>query len=73
MGSTAMESLTGLNSKISLERGKWREIIVKNISYKVIITFNPSYLLRVPENKKYSWEDLKMIKQKIIDLKLNVL
>ena len=44
----------------------------KNTSYNVIITFNPSYLLRVPENKKYSWEDLKKIKQKIIDLKLNI-
>ena len=71
MGSTAMESLTGLNSKISAERGKWKEVIVKNTIYNVIITFNPSYLLRVPENKKHSWEDLKMIKQKIIDLKLN--
>ncbi len=72
MGSTAMESLTGLKSKISSERGVWKEIIVKNTSYNIIITFNPSYLLRVPENKKYSWEDLKKIKQKIIDLKLNV-
>ena len=72
MGSSAMESLTGLNSKISTERGKWKEIIVKNTSYNVIITFNPSYLLRVPENKKHSWEDLKKIKQKIIDLKLNI-
>ena len=72
MGSTAMESLTGLNNKISIERGKWKEVIVKNTSYNVIITFNPSYLLRVPENKKYSWEDLKMIKQKIVDLKLNI-
>ena len=72
MGSTAMESLTGLNSKISMERGKWKEVIVKNTSYNVIITFNPSYLLRAPENKKYSWEDLKKIKLKIIDLKLNI-
>ena len=72
MGSSAMESLTGLNSKISTERGKWKEIIVKNTTYNVIITFNPSYLLRVPENKKYSWEDLKKIKQKIVDLKLNI-
>ena len=61
MGSTAMESLTGLNSKISKERGKWKEVIVKNTTYKIIITFNPSYLLRAPENKKYSWEDLKKI------------
>ena len=72
MGSTAMEALTGLNSKITIERGKWKEVIVKNTNYNVIITFNPSYLLRVPENKKHSWEDLKKIKQKIIDLKLNV-
>ena len=72
MGSTAMESLTGLNGKISIERGKWKEVIVQNTTYNIIITFNPSYLLRVPENKKYSWEDLKKIKQKIIDLKLNI-
>jgi len=70
MGSTAMESLTGLNSKISIERGKWKEVIIQNTTYNIIITFNPSYLLRVPENKKHSWEDLKKIKQKIIDLKL---
>ena len=72
MGSSAMESLTGLNSKISTERGKWKEVIVKDTTYNVIITFNPSYLLRVPENKKHSWEDLKKIKQKIVDLKLNI-
>ena len=72
MGSTAMESLTGLNSKISIERGKWKEVIVQNTSYSVIITFNPSYLLRAPENKKYSWNDLKKIKQKILELKLTV-
>jgi len=72
MGSTAMESLTGLNSKISIERGKWKEVIVQNTTYDVIITFNPSYLLRTPENKKYSWDDLKKIKQKIIDLRLDI-
>jgi uracil-DNA glycosylase family 4 len=72
MGSTAMESLTGLNSKISMERGKWKEVIIQNTNYNVIITFNPSYLLRVPENKKHSWEDLKKIKQKIATLNLNI-
>ncbi len=72
MGSTAMESVTGLNGKISAERGKWKEVIIKNINYDVIITFNPSYLLKAPENKKYSWEDLKNIKQKIQDLKIKI-
>ena len=72
MGSTAMEALTGLNNKISNERGNWKEIIVKNTNYDVIITFNPSYLLRVPENKKYSWEDLKKIRMKLDKLNLKV-
>ena len=70
MGSTAMESLTGISNKISIERGKWKEVIEKNTNYNVIITFSPSYLLRIPENKKYAWEDLKKIKQKITDLNL---
>ena len=72
MGSTAMEALTGLNSKISIERGKWKEVIVKNTNYNIIITFNPSYLLKIPENKKYSWEDLKKIRNKIDELNLKI-
>ena len=71
MGSTAMESLTGL-IKISNERGKWKEIIVKNKTLPLMITFSPSYLVRFPENKKYSWEDLKKIKQKINDLDIKI-
>ena len=72
MGSSAMEALTGINSKISSERGKWKEIILKNKTYPVMISFNPSYLIRFPENKKYSWEDLKKIKQKIQDFKIKI-
>ena len=72
MGSTAMEAITGLNSRISSERGKWKEIILKNNTYPLIITFSPSYLIRFPENKKYSWDDLKKIKQKIQDLDINI-
>ena len=72
MGSSAMEALTGINSKISSERGKWKEVILKSKTYPVMITFNPSYLIRFPENKKYSWEDLKKIKQKIKELKIKI-
>ena len=70
MGSTAMESLTGINTKISSKRGKWKEIILNNKTYPLIITFNPSYLIRFPENKKYSWLDLKEIRKKIDELKI---
>jgi len=72
MGSSAMEAVTGITEKISSVRGKWKEIILKNKTYSIMITFNPSYLLRFPENKKYSWEDLKKIRDKIKDLKLKI-
>ena len=72
MGSTAMEAVTGINEKISSERGKWKEIILNNNTYPLMITFNPSYLIRYPDNKKYSWEDLKKIKEKVKELKLSI-
>ena len=70
MGSSAMEAVTGINTKISSERGKWKETILKNKTYPVMISFNPSYLMRFPENKKYSWEDLKKIKKKIDEMNI---
>ena len=70
MGSSAMEAVTGINSKISSERGKWKEVILRNKTYPLIISFSPSYLIRFPENKKYSWEDLKKIKNKITEMKI---
>ena len=72
MGSTAMEAVTGLNNKISNERGKWKEIILRDKTFPIMITFSPSYLIRYPENKKYSWEDLKKIKKKIQVLKIKI-
>ena len=71
-GSTAMESVTSLNRGISNERGQWKKIILKNKTYPLMITFSPSYLVRFPENKKFSWKDLKSIKQKILNLKIQI-
>ena len=71
-GSTAMEAITGFNEKISNERGKWKEIILNNKTISFIVTFSPSYLIRFPENKKFSWEDLKKIKKKIEDIKIKI-
>ncbi len=72
MGSTAMEAMTGSNNKISSERGNWKEIIIKNKTFPMMITFSPSYLIRFPENKKHSWEDLKKIRQKVRDLDIKI-
>ena len=65
MGSTAMEAILGSNKKISKERGQWKDIIIKQKNYKTIITFHPAYLLRKPDQKKFSWEDLKIIRKEI--------
>ena len=70
MGSTAMESLFGSNIKITKERGSWKDIIINNKTYLCMITFHPAYLLRQPENKKFSWRDLKEIRKKIDQLNI---
>ena len=72
MGSTAMEALIGNNIKISKDRGKWKEIIIKNKTFTSIVTFHPAYLLRQPDQKKYSWSDLKEIRKKIDELNINI-
>ena len=72
MGSTAMESLFGSKIKITKERGKWKDIIIDNKNYLCMITFHPAYLLRQPENKKYSWTDLKEIRKKIDQLNISL-
>jgi len=72
MGGTAMEALFGQTLKISQERGKWKELIVNQNTYLTILTFHPAYLLRQPEQKKFSWTDLKMIREKIDELKITI-
>ncbi len=72
MGSTAMEAILGINKKISKERGQWKDIIIKQKNYKVIVTFHPAYLLRKPDQKKFSWEDLKIIRKEIDLLNITI-
>ena len=61
--------ITGVAGLLGSRLADW---VIENTNYEVIITFNPSYLLRIPENKKYAWEDLKKIKQKILDMDLHI-
>ena len=65
MGSTALEAIFGSNRRISKERGRWKEVIIKQKNYKAIVTFHPAYLLRKSDQKKFSWEDLKIIRKEI--------
>ena len=72
MGGTAMEAILGSNKTISKERGQWKEVIIKQKNYKTIVTFHPAYLLRKPDQKKFSWEDLKIIRKEIDEQNLEI-
>jgi len=72
MGSTAMEAILGSNKRISKERGQWKEVIIKQKNYKTIVTFHPAYLLRKPDQKKFSWKDLKIIRKEIDEQNIEI-
>ena len=72
MGSTAMEAILGSNKRISKERGQWKEVIIKQKNFKTIVTFHPAYLLRKPDQKKFSWEDLKIIRKEIDEQNIEI-
>ena len=70
LGSTAMNALIGKDIVISKMRGKWMEKKFGRCKTSVIITFHPAFLMRQPAQKKMAWIDLKMIRDKKINLKI---
>ena len=64
LGSTAMNALIDGDTVISKMRGKWIEKKFGKCKTSVIITFHPAFLMRQPAQKKLSWIDLKMIRDK---------
>ena len=38
----------------------------------IIASFHPAFLMRQPDQKAMSWVDLKMIRKKILDLKIDI-
>ena len=65
LGSTALNALIGNEVVISKARGKWVTKKIGNANPEVIASFHPAFLMRQPDQKKYAWEDLKMIKKKM--------
>lgn len=66
-GAVAAQSILKSNLGITRLRGNWSKIsFLKNGEYTYIMPiFHPAYLLRSPEKKKETWEDLKSIKKKL--------
>ena len=70
LGSTALNAIIGDSETISKARGKWVKKSIGSVSPLIISSFHPAFLMRQPEQKKLSWIDLKMIRDKIKKLNL---
>ena len=70
LGSTAMKAILGDKIVISKMRGKWIEKNFGSCKASVMVTFHPAFLMRQPAQKKMSWIDLKMIREKKVKLKI---
>ena len=72
LGSTALNALIGDEVVISKARGKWVNKKIGNAKPEIIASFHPAFLMRQPDQKKYAWEDLKMIRKKMSELKIKL-
>ncbi len=70
LGSTALNALIGNEIVISKARGRWIQKKIASIEVWVIATYHPAFLMRQPDQKKFAWIDLKMIREKSKTLKL---
>jgi len=64
LGSTALNTIIGNDEVISKARGKWLQKEIGTIKPWIIASFHPAFLMRQPEQKKFAWIDLKMIRDK---------
>ncbi len=72
LGSTALNAILGNENVISKARGKWVQKKIGNCNSLIIASFHPAFLMRQPDQKKFAWIDLKLIKQKIQELKIKI-
>ena len=70
LGSTALNAIIGNAAAISKARGKWIQKKIGTVKPWIIASFHPAFLMRQPEQKKLAWIDLKMVRDKIKNLKI---
>jgi DNA polymerase len=64
LGSTALKAFFGASSRITRERGQWKNWF----GYEIMPTYHPSALLRNPGLKRDTWEDFKKVVLKYREL-----
>ena len=65
LGEIVSNFLNNSKNKILDIHGEWDSIIVNKDKFITFTTFDPEILLREPNNKKLSWEDLKKFRNEI--------
>jgi uracil-DNA glycosylase family 4 len=66
LGLPALQSLLKVRDSITRARGQWREWN----GVKVMPTFHPAYLLRDPSKKREVWEDIRKVRDYLVEEKL---
>jgi len=65
LGGAAAKSILGVSEGIMRLRGKWLTYACAGRDIAMLATLHPAYLLRKPEDKRYAWRDLLMIKERL--------
>ena len=74
VGEIATTLILKTNKGIIKSRGQWDELCLttnenKTIITKVLPTLNISYLLTRPDMKRHAWEDMKLLRDQIKEIK----
>ena len=67
LGGVAAKAILSTPLALGKLRGKWHEYKSLNLEEGIptIASYHPAFLLRSPQYKKHSWEDLQMLQEKL--------
>ncbi len=67
LGGVAAKAILSTPLALGKLRGKWHEYKSLNLEQGIptIASYHPAFLLRSPQYKKHSWEDLQMLQKKL--------
>ena len=70
LGEVPIYQILELNESIIKLRGKWRILKSNELNYEfsVLPTLSVSHLLNRPDLKKYAWEDMKLLRDRIKEI-----
>jgi len=65
LGNSTLRTFVDKQQSISKSRGQWFELNINNNIYNCMPSYHPSFLIKQPLQKKFSWLDLKEFKNQI--------